>query len=68
MTCVTCQLYLLGFFLLVSMCDDVAERLVVDVAGRVNGSEREGLIHLEIYKVTVCLVNIFILSNVFENL
>ena len=32
------------------MCDDVAERLVVDVSSRVNGSEREGLIRLRVYK------------------
>ena len=43
---------LLGFLLLISVCDDVAERLVVDVASRVNRSESEGLIHLEVYKVT----------------
>lgn len=43
----------LGFLLLVSMRDDVAEWLVVDVAGRVNGSESEGLVHLEVYEVTI---------------
>lgn len=37
---------LLRFLLLVSMCDDVAEGLVVDVAGRVDGSDSKGLIHL----------------------
>lgn len=54
---------LLRFFLLVSMCDGVAEWLVVDVASRVDGSESEGLISLEIYEVTVYLVRIIILQN-----
>lgn len=40
----------LGFFLLVSVRDDVAEGLVVDVAGRVDGSESEGLFHLQVYE------------------
>lgn len=53
----------LGFFLLISMRDDVAEWLVVDVASGVNGSESEGLIHLEVYEVTICLVKIIILKN-----
>lgn len=44
---------LLGFFLLISMRDDVAEWLVVDVASRVNGSKSEGLIHLEVYEVKI---------------
>lgn len=36
----------LWFLLLISMCDDVAEGLVVDVAGRVDGGDSKGLIHL----------------------
>lgn len=39
---------LLRFLLLVSMCDDVAEGLVVDVAGRVDGRNSKGLIHLHV--------------------
>lgn len=40
----------LGFLLLVSMCNDVAEGLVVNVASRVDGSDSKGLIHLETSK------------------
>lgn len=36
----------LGFLLLISMCNDVAEGLVVNVASWVDGSDGEGLIHL----------------------
>lgn len=54
---------LLGFFLLISMRDDVAERLVVDVASWVDRSESKGLIHLEVYKMTVCLVRIIIVKK-----
>lgn len=53
-----CFLSWLGFFLLIAMRDDVTERLVVDVASRVDGSESKGLIHLEVYEMTVCLVRI----------
>lgn len=44
-----CQL---GFFLLISVCDDVAERLVVNVAGRINGGEGKSLIHLEVRRMS----------------
>lgn len=48
---------LLGFLLLISVCDDVAERLVVDVASGVDGSESEGLIHLRGQQEATRLVN-----------
>lgn len=35
------------------MCDDVAERLVVDVSSRVDGSESEGLIRLKVYDMKI---------------
>lgn len=54
---------LLGFLLLISMGDDVAKWLVVDVSSGVNGSQSEGLIHLEVYEVTLCLVKIIVLKN-----
>lgn len=41
---------LLGFLLLVSMRDDVAERLVVNVASGVDGSNSKSLIHLQLSK------------------
>lgn len=37
----------LGFLLLISMCDDVAEGLVVNVASWVDGSDSKGLVHLQ---------------------
>lgn len=48
------------------MRDDVTEGLVVDVASRVDRSESKGLIHLEVYEMTVCLVRI-IKGRVFES-
>ncbi len=54
---------LLGFFLLVSMRDDVAEWLVVNVARRVDGSKSKGLFHLQIYETTVCPVRISTLNK-----
>lgn len=43
-------LCILRFFLLVSVCYDVAELLVVDVASWVNRCKSEGLINLQVHK------------------